>query len=136
MPKHPQNWGDGSALVNHMPQDVDFPMRSSRVKKIRNYGVCILFLCFSPSFAQAADGYLVQLGSFPSEDAASKGWARIQGQQKDLLATMTSSFQRADLGSKGVFFRIHAGPLASESAAKKICAELTKRKVGCLVIKP
>jgi hypothetical protein len=49
---------------------------------------------------------------------------------------MTSSFQRADLGSKGVFFRLRAGPLASESAAKKICAELTKRKVGCLVIKP
>jgi hypothetical protein len=82
------------------------------------------------------DEYRVQLGAFRSEDAARKGWTRIQGQQKNLLATMTPSFQRADLGSKGVFFRLLAGPLASKSAAKNICVELTKRKVGCLVIKP
>lgn len=86
--------------------------------------------------APAAGGYLVQLGAFRSEDAASKGWTRVQGQHKDLLATMTPSYQRADLGPKGVFFRLRAGPLASESAAKSICSELAKRKAGCLVIRP
>jgi cell division septation protein DedD len=89
-----------------------------------------------PPAVSPAGGYLVQLGAFRSEDTARVGWTRIQGQQKDLLAAMTSSFQRADIGSKGVFFRLRAGPLASESAAKNICAELAKRKVSCLVIRP
>ena len=90
----------------------------------------------APPAVSPAGGYRVQLGAFRTEDAAHKGWTHIQGQQKDLLATMTPSFQRADLGSKGVFFRLLAGPMASESFAKNICAELTKRKVGCLVIRP
>jgi len=90
----------------------------------------------APAAVPAAGGYQVQLGAFRSEDAASKGWTRVQGQHKDLLATMTPSYQRADLGPKGVFFRLRAGPLASESAAKSICSELAKRKAGCLVIRP
>ena len=87
--------------------------------------------------APATGGYRVQVGSFRSEDAARKGWTRVQGQHKDLLATMTPSFQRKDLGpKKGIWFRLHAGPLANESAAKSICAELAKRKTGCLIIRP
>ena len=86
--------------------------------------------------APATGGYRVQIGAFRSEDAARTAWTRVQAQHKDLLATMTPSFQRADLGPKGIFFRLHAGPLANESDAKNICAELAKRKTGCLVIRP
>jgi cell division septation protein DedD len=60
--------------------------------------------------APATGGYRVQIGAFRSEDAARTAWTRVQAQHKDLLATMTPSFQRADLGPKGIFFRLHAGP--------------------------
>ena len=43
---------------------------------------------------------------------------------------------KADLGAKGVFYRLRAGPLADEKAARQLCRELTKRQVGCLIIKP
>ena len=81
-------------------------------------------------------GFHVQLGAFRSEDVARKAWTQIKEQHKDILASMGAAFPRADLGPKGVFFRIRAGPVASKSAAKNICSELAKRKTGCLVIRP
>ena len=44
---------------------------------------------------------------------------------------------KAELGpARGVFYRLRAGPLADEAAARRLCARLSKRKVGCLIIKP
>jgi len=43
---------------------------------------------------------------------------------------------RVDLGEKGVFYRVQAGPLADAAAAERLCAELKERKQGCIVVKP
>lgn len=86
--------------------------------------------------ASSQGGFRVQVGAFRSEDATRTAWKRLQGRHKDLLAGMNATFQRADLGPKGVFFRLRAGPVASETAARNICSELAKRKAGCLVVRP
>ena len=44
---------------------------------------------------------------------------------------------KAHLGpGKGIFYRLRAGPIANETAARTLCQQLTKRKIGCLIIKP
>jgi cell division septation protein DedD len=86
--------------------------------------------------ASAASGgsgnYQVQLAAMKSEAEAQAIWKKAQGANKDLLGNLTEDIQRADLGAKGVFFRLRAGPL-DEAAAKSLCAELTARKQVCIV---
>jgi len=75
------------------------------------------------------------LASIRSEDAVRAEWGRLKGKYPDMLGGLDLTVARADLGAKGIFYRLRAGPL-SESAAKKLCADLAKNKVGCLVVRP
>ena len=43
---------------------------------------------------------------------------------------------RVDLGAKGIFYRVQAGPIADGNVAERSCAALKARHVGCLVVKP
>ena len=48
---------------------------------------------------------------------------------------LVENVQRADLGAKGVFYRVRAGPLADRTAADELCVALKARDVGCLVVR-
>ncbi len=92
-----------------------------------------------PSVATAppvAAGYVVQLLAARSRDAAQGAWKRLRDRHRELLGPLSPSVVRADLGGKGVFYRLRAGPLGTEAAARALCAQLTARKVNCLVIRP
>ena len=87
--------------------------------------------------APAKNGsYKVQVASVPSQEQAEKEWAKMKSANSDLLGALTMSIQRADLGAKGVYYRIQAGPLADDAAAKTLCSSLQSRKIGCLVVRP
>lgn len=80
----------------------------------------------------AGGSYEVQLAAMKSQPEAEAVWKKVQTANKDLLGSLTVDIQRADLGAKGVFFRLRVGPL-DEAGAKNLCAELTKRNQGCIV---
>jgi hypothetical protein len=82
-----------------------------------------------PTSARTA-GNRLQLGSVHSEEAARKEWDRIKRSNSDLLGSLAATPVRADLGDKGVFFRILTGPVAD---AGQICRELNRRNVGCII---
>ncbi len=87
--------------------------------------------------APAKNGsYKVQIASVPSQEQAEKEWAKAKAAHSDLLGSLTMSIQRADLGAKGIFYRVQAGPLADDTAAKSLCSSLQSRKIGCLVVRP
>jgi hypothetical protein len=75
-------------------------------------------------------GTRIQLGSVRSEEAARQEWERIKRANTDLLANASATPTRADLGEKGVYYRIQTGPLAD---ADRICSELKRRNVGCII---
>jgi len=87
-----------------------------------------------PPAAKVVPGgdYLIQLGALRSAPDAEKEWTRIQKANGDLLAGLKSDVVRVELGEKGVFWRLRAGPL-SENAARHLCAELKPRNQGCIV---
>jgi hypothetical protein len=59
----------------------------------------------------------------------------LQKQHSDLLGSLALSIDRKDMGAdKGVFFRMQAGPLASESDARGLCSRLKQRRVDCLIV--
>lgn len=84
----------------------------------------------------AAGGFQIQLASARSEQGAMGEWSRIVGKNKDALGGLTPSVARVDLGEKGVFFRLRAGPLADRAAAESLCATLSAQNVGCIVVRP
>lgn len=91
-----------------------------------------------PVAAQApapASGYLIQIAAVREPERAETEWSRLQRQHGETLRGLKLFVVRADLGDKGVFWRLRAGPFADEAAAKNRCAELAKRKVGCMVVK-
>lgn len=81
-------------------------------------------------------GYQVQLASVLSEQAALAEWGRISRKNKDILGSFAPVVTRADLGEKGVFYRLRTGPLADKAAAESLCSSLAAANVGCIVVKP
>jgi hypothetical protein len=76
----------------------------------------------------------VQLASVKDEASAAVEYKKMQAQFGE-LSPLSMRTQRADLGTKGVFYRIQAGPV-SEEDARKLCASISAKKPGgCLVVK-
>jgi len=70
------------------------------------------------------------------EANAKNEWARLAKKHADVLGGLELVIQRADLGTKGIFFRVRGGWFADRGEAKAVCAELAKRNVGCLIAQP
>lgn len=76
-------------------------------------------------------GHSVQLGAFGSEEEAQANWAKIRRSHLDVLDTESHKIVKADLGAKGVFYRLRVTGLASKEAAGALCKTLSARKQGC-----
>jgi len=86
---------------------------------------------------KASETYRVQLAASRTPEGVRAEWDRVRRKNLDLLGDLGLTVTRVDLGpKKGVFYRLRVGPLASDAEARKLCAELAKRRIGCLVIKP
>ncbi|MCW8836233.1 MAG: SPOR domain-containing protein, partial [Rhodospirillales bacterium] len=70
-----------------------------------------------PPVAANASGsaYRVQLAAVRSESAATAEWNRLKQKHAALFAGMEPDLEKADLGAKGVFYRLRAGPLNDEA---------------------
>ncbi len=87
--------------------------------------------------ANASKTYRVQLAASRSPEGARAEWDRVRRKNLDLLGDLGLTVTKVDLGpKKGVFYRLRVGPLAGDAQARKLCAELAKRRIGCLVVKP
>ncbi|PHS78859.1 MAG: hypothetical protein COB59_04910 [Rhodospirillaceae bacterium] len=86
--------------------------------------------------APAGLGYMVQLSAVRTEKAALGEWTRLSKKHPDVLGSLESVIQRADLGSRGIFYRVRGGWIKNRADAKSICAELKRRNVGCIIVKP
>ena len=89
-----------------------------------------------PAPAATGTGYRLQLGAVKTPEIAKTEWDRIKRQNGDLLGSLGVSVDRADLGDRGVFYRIHVGPIADAAQAERVCGQLRQRGVGCILAKP
>ncbi len=90
----------------------------------------------APEADAPAGAFRIQLGALDSATAAEAEWRRLKRRHSDLLAQLRLRVQRANLGAKGVFYRLRVGPLADAGGAKGLCETLARRNVRCLVITP
>ncbi|MGH7090045.1 MAG: SPOR domain-containing protein [Stellaceae bacterium] len=61
---------------------------------------------------------------------------RLKRVDVDILGALPMRTVRTDRGTRGVFYRIEAGPIADAAAADHACAALKERKVGCILVRP
>lgn len=91
----------------------------------------------SAAVAPAAGGrYRVQLAAVRSNEDAGREWEKMRRAHPDLLGPLALNVVRADLGDRGTFYRIQAGPFSDEASAKELCRRLSEKKMGCLVVRP
>ncbi len=83
----------------------------------------------------AGAGSRIQLASVRDAADAQREWARVVRQYPDLLGSLTPQFVPADLGDRGIFVRVQAGPFASPEAARATCDALRARGAGCNVVR-
>ncbi len=81
----------------------------------------------------AAAGFLVQLSSQKSESEARSSFRSLQAKFPDELGGRQPVIRRADLGSKGVFYRTMVGPFASAHEASQFCASFKAAGGQCVV---
>lgn len=77
-------------------------------------------------------GYVVQLAAFRDEAAAREAFGKLQSKYPDLLGPLGIDIQRADLGDKGIYYRLRAG-YVEKAAADALCGRLEEKGQGCLV---
>lgn len=82
--------------------------------------------------AKAGGNVKVQLGAYRSEKEAQTAF---DGMKKKLpaLSGKTPIVVRADLGDKGIYYRLRLGGFASDADAKGFCKDLTAKGQACII---
>jgi tetratricopeptide (TPR) repeat protein len=73
----------------------------------------------------------VHLASYRSMKQAQRGWAQIKRAHKAVLGRLKHEVSKVNLGKKGVYYRLKAGPFKSSGSAKSACGKLKRRRQFC-----
>jgi hypothetical protein len=77
--------------------------------------------------------YSVQVSSERSEAEARAAFRALQAKFPQQLGQRTGLIRRANLGAKGVYYRVFVGPFVSAEQASSLCGSLKAAGAGCLV---
>jgi cell division protein FtsN len=78
--------------------------------------------------------YVLQIGSYKSQDEADASWKTYQAKHP-MLGGYESDVKKADLGDKGVWYRLRVGSFATKDAASTLCDKLKVDGGDCLLAK-
>jgi hypothetical protein len=73
----------------------------------------------------------IHLASYRSTKQAERGWAQLKRAHNNILGELRHTVMEINLGSKGIFFRLIAGPFSSGDEAKGVCRKLKSRRQFC-----
>ncbi len=82
----------------------------------------------------AMAGWSVQVASATSEDGAWSTWKKMKAKHR-ALAGSKPIVVKADLGTKGIVYRVRLGGFEDQIAAKKSCTKLKSSGISCYVSK-
>ncbi|HYI70561.1 MAG TPA: SPOR domain-containing protein [Skermanella sp.] len=87
-----------------------------------------------PASSSGGGNFRLQIASVKSEDAARAEFQRLQKRYPDALGGLGVAYVRVDLGDKGIYYRVQAGPV-DEARATSICSSLKSQSVGCILVR-
>lgn len=71
--------------------------------------------------AQGSGGYAARLAAFRTRSEAEATWRKLQSANAGLLSGVAPRFETVDLGARGKWVRLMAGPLPTQAAAARVC---------------
>jgi cell division septation protein DedD len=88
----------------------------------------------APASAPAASGaYVLQIGAYKSQGEADTAWNAYKAKHSALLAGYSPNVVQADLGDKGIWYRLRIAGLSSKDAAEGLCDRLKADGGGCFL---
>ncbi len=88
----------------------------------------------APNPAFASNGrYVAQLVALQSEAGVEAAWQRYASRAPDLFRHARLDVERADLGQRGVYFRVRAGYFADRANAARFCERIRQMGQDCIV---
>jgi hypothetical protein len=82
--------------------------------------------------ARSSGGVLVQVSAQRTEEAAISAYRGLQQRYPSILGAYQPRIVRADLGDKGIYYRVRVGPF-SGGDAERLCADLKAAGADCLL---
>lgn len=118
------------------PATNDQPIRVAAVQPVAPAPRTVVPEVSAQTVSRFADSgsYQVQLAALRSESAAQTAWTGMQDSAPDLFAGAKLDIQRADLGARGVFYRLRVGTFSDRAAAKGFCEDVKATGKDCMVV--
>lgn len=90
-------------------------------------------LTAAPSFVGNGP-FVAQLAALQSEDAIEPAWIRLSTRAPDLFRSAHLDVERADLGARGIYYRVRAGYFADRTQAGRFCERIRGMGQDCIVV--
>jgi cell division protein FtsN len=82
---------------------------------------------------QAGGSYVLQIGAYKSQADADTAWTTYKTKHASLLAGYSPDVRQADLGEKGVWYRLRIAGFPSKDVASALCDRLKADGGGCFL---
>jgi cell division protein FtsN len=92
-------------------------------------------LVASQTATVAGGAFVLQIGAYKTETDAETAWKDYASKHADVLAGASHEVQKADLGDKGVWYRLRAGSFADKETAGALCDKLKAEGGVCFPAK-
>ena len=80
-----------------------------------------------------AGRWVVQVGVAQSVEVVDQQWVNLVGRAPNVLGLAQKDIQRADLGARGIYYRLRAGYFADRYNAGLACDQLRQLGTDCIV---
>lgn len=89
-------------------------------------------LAAAPTFASNGR-FVAQLAALQSEEAVEQAWRRMASRAPALFERAELDIERADLGARGIYYRVRAGYFADRANATRFCDRIRQMGQDCIV---
>jgi hypothetical protein len=86
------------------------------------------------TIGQVIPGIRIQLAAVRKDSEAAPEWARLQQVLGDAVSGLSLTVESVDLGTKGIYHRIQAGPFPDKASATAKCEAIQAMKQACIVV--
>lgn len=83
--------------------------------------------------AATEGGYLVQVAARQNRNEAVQAFNDLKRRHPQILGGLAPEIIRADLGQRGVWYRVGVGPMLQQQAASNFCSQLKSAGADCLI---
>lgn len=87
-----------------------------------------------PAFS-ANGPYVAQIAALRSQAGVEPAWARLSSRAPELFAQARLDVERADLGQRGVYYRVRAGYFADMDNVTRFCDRIRAMGQDCIAVR-